>query len=391
MFRRLFGKGSNPNKGKKKRLSPTGVSGTAQGLALDSQSVSSGQATPGYRYALNEFAQTVAPTSGNDDGRSILRSYTGMDEDDGQDHANDDEASLPHRQPQQPQLRTRSPTDTAAAHPPGHSAAHPPPEPSVVTAPSLGHMSSLPSRMPSSLLNPDPAVPTANSHDEELQIGPSAYSPTKQKQNYTHNPPHAYRMRQGFPGTGTADATYEEWYGDGYLGGPKKYIYPNGYQSMRPRGGPWKLSIVVFFLFTWLSVFVIGHCSDRVDQSLYNQEEMDDDTLVIETRWCGSKLLYMMWVVSMLITGLATAYCSVIGYIKVRDFAVANTRSQAPGLTGKSDYYVELKDDASAHSHGPPGTSAYYHRTIYQSDGTPQFWGGHIYRPTQAAVAITSR
>jgi hypothetical protein len=32
-----------------------------------------------------------------------------------------------------------------------------------------------------------------------------------------------------------------------------------------------------------------------------------------------------------------------------------------------------------------------YVQSIYQSDGTPQFWGGHIYRPTQAAVAMTNR
>ena len=48
-----------------------------------------------------------------------------------------------------------------------------------------------------------------------------------------------------------------------------------------------------------------------------DKNEIDDDTLVIETRWCGSRLLYMMWVISMLVTGLAAAYCSIIGYIKV--------------------------------------------------------------------------
>ena len=150
-------------------------------------------------------------------------------------------------------------------------------------------------------------------------------------------------------------------------------------------------------LFTWLSVFIVGHCS--------KETELDDDTLFIDTKWCGSHLLYAMWVVSMLITGLSAAYCSVIGYIKVRDFAVANSRSQPPGMgAGKSDYYPSVGDVKHHHAHaqslqqhqyqqrnstagtGPPTIT-----TIYQSDGTPQFWGGHIYRPTQAAVAVTSR
>lgn len=197
------------------------------------------------------------------------------------------------------------------------------------------------------------------------------------------------------------DATYEEEYGDAYIGGPIRYVYPSGYQSMRPRSGPWKLSIVICLLFTWLSVFIVGHCSDRVDSdvSQYNQNEIDDDTLVIETRWCGSRLLYMMWVISMLVTGLAAAYCSIIGYIKVRDFAVANSRSQPPGMAGKTDFYAQVDDAAPfpilesssqgsfAHSH----QKNHYHVPIYQADGNPQFWGGHIYRPTQAAVAITSR
>ena len=195
------------------------------------------------------------------------------------------------------------------------------------------------------------------------------------------------------------DATYEEEYGDAYIGGPIRYVYPSGYQSMRPRSGPWKLSIVICMLFTWLSVFIVGHCSDYVDSdvSQYNQNEIDDDTLVIETRWCGSRLLYMMWAISMLVTGLAAAYCSIIGYIKVRDFAVANSRSQPPGMMGKTDFYAQLDDvqppppNQETSSQGSMASSNHYHVPIYQADGNPQFWGGHIYRPTQAAVAITSR
>ncbi len=108
----------------------------------------------------------------------------------------------------------------------------------------------------------------------------------------------------------------------------------------------------------------------------------------------------------MLITGSSSAYCSVIGYINVRDFAVANSRSQPPGVVeSKSDFYVQIQDGIPVSPSGEDGvggggstssttstaTADDYRKTIYQSDGTPQFWGAHIYKPTQAAVAITSR
>lgn len=224
-------------------------------------------------------------------------------------------------------------------------------------------------------------------------------APEDTKNNIT-NPYYNGQYLEYPPAMVMPDATYEEEYGDAYIGGPIRYVYPSGYQSMRPRSGPWKLSIVICMLFTWLSVFIVGHCSDYVDSdvSQYNQNEIDDDTLVIETRWCGSRLLYMMWAISMLVTGLAASYCSIIGYIKVRDFAVANSRSQPPGMMGKTDFYAQVDDakppvNQETSSQGSYGSSHanHYHVPIYQADGNPQFWGGHIYRPTQAAVAITSR
>lgn len=214
------------------------------------------------------------------------------------------------------------------------------------------------------------------------------------------------------------DAIYDEYYGDAYVDGLITYLYPSGYQSMRPRSGPWKLSIFIFLLFLWLSVFIVGHCYDR-GQREYNYyfgndddaylEEVDDDALVMETRWCGSKVLYFMWILSVSITILAMSYCSIIGYVKVRDVAVANGRSRPPGMensAGRSDYVMienvakggtnTSSDIASSvsleySSYQGGGTSSRYVPSIYQSDGTPQFWGGHIYRPTQAAVAMTNR
>eukprot|EP00934_Nitzschia_sp_Nitz4_P005951 Nitzschia sp. Nitz4//scaffold223_size33660//29501//30580//NITZ4_007875-RA/size33660-processed-gene-0.12-mRNA-1//1//CDS//3329542631//5941//frame0 len=359
MFRKLFGR-EGKIKGKKKRVSPKAETGTAQGLP--GPEAGNDNSSLGYRYALNEFALTVAPATSNEDGLSMLRdgnqdSPQGLAYNDSNDTAATATTSNVHPH----ELRARSPL-----------AQNQPLDPSGAVSPSA------------STINSPTAARVTRFDDEVVTIG-SPYSPTNFPRKPGQLPLHAYRMRQSFPESTVADLTYEEWYGDAYLGGPIKYIYPSGYQSMRPRCGPWRLSILIFLLFAWLSVFVIGHCSDQVDQSLYDQENIDDDTYVIETRWCGSKLLYMMWVVSMLITGLSTAYCGVIGYIQVRDFAVANTRSQAPGLAGKSDYYVELRDG----NHSPPDDSHY--RQIYQADGTPQFWGNQIYRPTQAAVAVTSR
>ncbi|KAL3796153.1 hypothetical protein HJC23_000656 [Cyclotella cryptica] len=220
------------------------------------------------------------------------------------------------------------------------------------------------------------------------------------------------------------DAIYEEHYGDAYVDQLIKYLYPSGYQSMRPRSGPWKLSILICLLFMWLSVFIVGHCYDRGQE--YNSyfghaddaylQEVDDDTLVMETRWCGSKLVYFMWFVCVSITMLAMSYCSIIGYIKLRDVAVANGRSQPMGVMtdaiGRSDCYANIEnvnttnggwenrngEDKESSCSASTGYSSYQggsggrrYPSIYQSDGTPQFWGGHIYRPMQAAVAMTNR
>ena len=296
------------------------------------------------------------------------------------------------------------------------------------------------------------------------------------------SPPHDYLNNNNnspFEEGMASAILYEEWYGDAYTGAPIKYIYPKGYQSMRPRSGPWRLSILICLCFTWLSVFVVGHCSDKVlNAELYNaMNAIDDDTVLIDIRWCGSRPYYFMWLASMLITGLSAAYCGVIGYIKCRDFAVANARAQ-PAMVGAmvtssttttntmttpaggkelppqdSDYYLSLggggggavvsgngNDDQEYYysqvydSHHPQQQQHHYwysagagtatvssvasptfvtqqqqqqnlqqqlqqhlpppppsHRSIYQADGTPQFWGSQIYRPNQAAVAVTSR
>lgn len=348
MFRRFLGR--DANKGKKKRLSP--VSGATPGLATTGSN--DGTTAPGYKYALNEFAQTVAPSTSSDDGRnSASRNDTTSNSN---NYRRDEAAAMGYVEaPDQP--LTKTPSRDAS-----------------LMSQSVNFAFS------GTSLN---GIDEGDEESSNASLRQQTFSPTSL--DGTGSFP--YRPRQAYPATQMSDTFYEEWYGDAYLGGPIKYIYPSGYQSMRPRGGPWRLSIAVCVLFTWLSIFIIGHCSDRVDQSFYETYgDIDDDKLAIETRWCGSYALYMMWVVSMLITGLATAYCSVIGYIKVRDFAVANTRSQPPGLLGKSDYYVQLNDN-NRQSQDPE----FYHQTIYQSDGNPQFWGGHIYRPTQAAVAVTNR
>lgn len=275
------------------------------------------------------------------------------------------------------------------------------------------------------------------------------------------------------------DAIYEENYGDAYIDQLPKYIYPSGYQSMRPRSGPWKLSIFIFCLFCWLSVFIVGHCYDRgkrqymqnmanengnynyysgggaVNDDVVNDgnvnnnnnnnamvddaylEEVEDDAILMDMRWCGSKLLHYMWMLSVAITMLAMSYCSIIGYVKVRDVAVAAGRSQPAGSfvfgggdesgcggSGsfssnddggwRSDYYSKVDNVSSNSRRGHSndndeegggssdqndqyssyqagGDGSRYVPSIYQSDGMPQFLGGHIYRPTQAAITMTNR
>ena len=309
----FFGKKSKT----KKRLSPSVAAARNHGTT--SAEVLA-QSHPMYQYALNEYAQTMAPMTSNDDGMSAF-SGPGARR---QDEERGSTFTIP--KPQSPLRQGNTRINVGGS-------------PSSTSQPSSDKYM----RFTSS--------PQQGKHDDSYS-GLPLDEPT------------------------IVDATYDETYGDAYIGQPIRYVYPSGYQSMRPRGGPWKLSIFVCVSFTWLSVFIIGHCADQYGDVQY---DMDDDTMVIETRWCGSRMLYLMWLTSMLITGISCAYMGVIGYIKVRDFAVANGRSQPPGMTDKSDYYVKI------------GDGQLNQKTIYQADGTPQFWGAHIYRPSQAAVAVTSR
>jgi hypothetical protein len=165
-------------------------------------------------------------------------------------------------------------------------------------------------------------------------------------------------------------------------------------------------------------------------------EEVEDDAILMDMRWCGSKLLHYMWMLSVAITMLAMSYCSIIGYVKVRDVAVAAGRSQPAGSfvfgggesgsggSGsfssnddggwRSDYYSKVDNVSSNSRRGNSndndeegggssdqndqyssyqagGDGSRYVPSIYQSDGMPQFLGGHIYRPTQAAITMTNR
>jgi hypothetical protein len=441
---RLFGRSSGRNRqpsgsndisnnhNNKLRLSPTAALDTTITTPRNSNKSLRGDqnrhavqklslSSPMYEYALDEYAQAVAPGTSNDDGRFALPS----------DHSLSNTTSIASPSNTGPILQARpklhgarstvgpsSPATAGGVRGTGNFV-----EPSQNVAESgtgIEHHYqneissqeqqqshphfSLASRTSSSVSEAAYTLNT-NATDQKSQL--HVDEPTGAMKNDINNDS-TNNIRSTFE-RDRPDATYEEVYGPAYIGGTIKYLYPTGYQSMRPRSCPWKLSIVVCLLFTWLSVFIVGHCSDQADESAAAAEgsSIDDDALVMEIRWCGSRLLYMMWATSMMVTGLSAAYCSVIGYIKVRDFAVANSRSQPPGIAdGKSDYYVRIRDHqftddmypgASTiirrNSSGTDGGSsvAYYLPTIYQSDGTPQFWGSHIYRPTQAAVAVTSR
>lgn len=390
---RLFGRSSGRNRqqggnndivgdrSKKLRLSPTAALENSVRTPHNMNHLPQlPLSSPMYQYALDEYAQAVAPGTCNDDGHFAPRS------------------------------------DKSPSHP---DVMLPPVNPGIL----------LQSRLHLHEVGPHQHNLPLGSYVSMGSITESETGLSSTNYASSHDNLGSVEIRQGIKNDGAKvdsygnihstfendrpDATYEEVYGPAYVGGTIKYLYPTGYQSMRPRSCPWKLSIVVCLLFTWLSVFIVGHCSDQADESAAaasaatDGSAIDDDALVMEIRWCGSRLLYMMWAASMMVTGLSAAYCSVIGYIKVRDFAVANSRSQPPGIAdGKSDYYVRIRDH-QVHDDLRHGVSAvmrrssigtdddsslaYFEPTIYQSDGTPQFWGSHIYRPTQAAVAVTSR
>jgi hypothetical protein len=309
------------------------------------------QKHPMFQYAVNEYSQTVAAGTSNDDGRLVAA----------RNALTDDFADIP-----------RAPS--------GVTSVRSLPDDGVPSNPESGRVAT----GNTMTQNPFHTAPSLESQPTNSLTEASIYNSSTQ-------PMSQQAVRSPFEAE-LADATYEEHYGAAYTGGPIKYIYPSGYQSMRPRSCPWKLSIVVCCLFTWLSVFIVGHCSDQVDEDKYKNAQIDDDSLAIDIRWCGSRPLYLMWVASMLITGVSAAYCSVIGYIKVRDFTVANSRSQPPGvIDAKSDYYVSIGGVSATWSQDSHSNPHHQLPAIYQSDGTPQFWGSHIYRPTQAAVAVTSR
>jgi hypothetical protein len=252
-----------------------------------------------------------------------------------------------------------------------------------------------------------PISPASSSYSFPQYPGSPATFLHQRKHNSSHSSAYQYEPEM-------VDTTYSEHYGNAYTGNSIRYIYPQGYGSMRPRSRPWQIALIMFTVLAWLNVFIVGHCADRFDSQNYNDDKYqnvnDDDAIVIETRWCGSRNLYFTWVLSVALTGLSFAYCSIIGYVKARDFAVANGRSQPPGMMGRTDYYVQEEfsgnnmdvrfgGNGDEEIEGTGGVNSYQHgtagtkvkQTIYQADGTPRFFGGQIFKPTQAAVSLTSR
>ncbi len=429
MFKKLgFGSSKSKKRPKKKRLSPA----AHERIGDDGSSMGSAP-PPSYQYAMNEYALTgpsvetrrPATLANIDDEGRILPSYSMTDVTEGKDE--DQQLPLNDTNVQDETMTTNN----IRMHEKQQREQQQSPTPSTGRPEGILRTSSHMSQTDpySSYTRRRFLSPRAEyfSYDEDDTVTTATFGGINDDDDNNS------RLRQAAGGPGLRgkgeqmmpDATYEEWYGDAYVGGPIRYIYPSGYQSMRPRGGPWKLSIIVCLLFTWLSVFVIGHCSDIYNQQGNNngdaKDDDDPDNHVINEKWCGSRLLYWMWVISMLITGLASAYCGVIGYIKVRDFAVANTRSQPPGIMTVGDYSLSSYNDGRGSSGNNKGNSDYYvpignpgshprqlnvsttnfrlqqthpaqyNKTIYQADGTPQFWGNQIYRPNQAAVHTVSR
>jgi hypothetical protein len=374
---------------------------------------------PTYHFAMKEYKQTLAPLSSNDDGRAFMRTNSSLDknttnvEQETTNGTRHDIHSFNAFQDHDQFMNSRQPSSNVMEDRPEYEIvdSHEKKDPmrsltsdSGADDVSIFYQNSALS--PSKTLNDDATMMSSKVTYTKNSLSPSMTN-TSDCYHFDGGDGIYQQKQQWAPMNepNMPDATYEETYGDAYCGGPIKYIYPSGYHGLRPRSGPWKLSVLVFLIFMWLSIFIVGYCADLVDISVYQGrnggEQLDDDVYLIETRWCGSRFLYFLWAISISITGLAAAYCSIIGYVQVRDVVVANSRSQPPGMMGKSDYYVKLDDMRQPPPQGGVNNmsdrkghnipSYQYDKTIYQADGTPQFWGGHIYRPTQAAVAVTSR
>ena len=79
---------------------------------------------------------------------------------------------------------------------------------------------------------------------------------------------------------------------------------------------------------------------------------------------------------------LSLSYVTLAGYVKTRDWVVANCRSQLVGAFESSDYYSSRNDGFE----GPLGGDGYW-----QYDGTPKWDGKAVTNPSQCAVGISHR
>jgi hypothetical protein len=86
----------------------------------------------------------------------------------------------------------------------------------------------------------------------------------------------------------------------------------------------------------------VGHCS--IESTKHNATAPDDDIASQGYSLVRFRPLYLMWVCSMLITGISAAYRSVIGYTGL-DFAVANSRANRWVCGQQVGLYVQTKTD----------------------------------------------
>jgi hypothetical protein len=236
--------------------------------------------------------------------------------------------------------------------------------------------------------------------------------------------------------------TYNETYGYAFpLGSTSDFIYeyPEGTSSLKPSLIPWRASILIMTLFIVFSVVIIGHCSDLADAQKEEEADEDnnnddqaaaaaaaaeeeefDDEYILEQRWCGNSDLKAIWTGSLIVSLIATAYGSIIGYVRFRDYVVANCRSQTPGVTLRSDYYFIDDDNSSSNAQYNGTTQQQRHEkraeqrerneeelyeqlqeqqqghkqkafSHYQASGEPRFKGNSIRWPSQAASHVNTR
>ncbi|GMH56733.1 hypothetical protein TrLO_g4285 [Triparma laevis f. longispina] len=241
----------------------------------------------------------------------------------------------------------------------------------------------------------------------------NANSPPSTTQNTTHpSPPLSQRSRSTSPQRPLPPSTVPFFYTDTYSTSKNlSYIYPSSYTFLQPSTFLLRLSLALFLLSTYVCVHIVCKCAYEFEQT-FGQRMMEDngsgdngdgsgdngsngsgssgsgDTTssntinydnytALELGFCSSHKIYAGYITSSIFVLLSLSYLSLAGYVKLRDYVVANARSQLGGGWERSDYY-------SKRNEGEGGK-------MWQSDGEPKWEGRRVMEPSEAAIGVNHR